>query len=64
MSDYEDIIDLPHWEPHGRARMSMEARASQFAAFAALKESEAAGNEEEDGDASEIQEPEAMSPSV
>lgn len=50
MSDYKDIIDLPHWEPHGRTRMSMEARAAQFAAFAALKESEAAGNEEEDGD--------------
>ncbi|MDE5561260.1 MAG: hypothetical protein K2J00_05585 [Bacteroidaceae bacterium] len=48
MSDYEDIIDLPHWEPHGRTRISMEARAAQFAAFAALKESEAAGNEEEE----------------
>ena len=40
MNDYEDIIYLPHWNPTGRRRMSMEARASQFAPFAALKEGE------------------------
>ena len=40
MNDYEDIINLPHWNPTGRCRMSMEARASQFAPFAALKEGE------------------------
>ncbi len=40
MSQYEDIIDLPHWEPRGRKRMSMQSRAAQFAPFAALKESE------------------------
>lgn len=40
MNDYQDIINLPHWEPKGRKRMSMEARASQFAPFAALKEGE------------------------
>lgn len=40
MNDYEDIINLPHWNPTGRRRMSMEARASQFAPFAALKEGE------------------------
>lgn len=41
MNHYDDIINLPHWEPSGRKRMSMESRASQFAPFAALKESEA-----------------------
>ena len=40
MNDYEDIINLPHWNPTGRRRMSMEARASQFAHFAELKEGE------------------------
>jgi len=34
--DYKDIIGLPHPEPHGRQRMSMQARAAQFAPFAAL----------------------------
>lgn len=33
---YQDIIDLPHPEPMGRTRMSMESRAAQFAPFAAL----------------------------
>ena len=36
MNQYEDIIDLPHWEPRGRKRMSMQSRAAQFAPFAAL----------------------------
>ena len=40
MSNYDDIINLPHWEPKHRKRMSMESRAAQFAPFAALKESE------------------------
>lgn len=40
MNEYEDIINLPHWNPTGRRRMSMEARAAQFAPFAALKEGE------------------------
>ena len=40
MNEYEDIINLPHWNPTCRRRMSMEARASQFAPFAALKEGE------------------------
>ena len=40
MNEYEDILNLPHWNPTGRRRMSMEARASQFAPFAALKEGE------------------------
>lgn len=34
--DYSDIIDLPHIEPQNRQRMSMQARAAQFAPFAAL----------------------------
>lgn len=33
---YSDIIDLPHVEPFNRQRMSMQARAAQFAPFAAL----------------------------
>lgn len=40
MNNYDDIINLPHWEPYGRKRMSMAARAAQFAPFAALKEGE------------------------
>lgn len=40
MNKYDDIINLPHWEPRGRKRMSMESRAAQFAPFAALKEGE------------------------
>lgn len=40
MNNYDDIINLSHWNPRGRKRMSMEARAAQFAPFAALKEGE------------------------
>ena len=36
MGDYSDIIHLPHPEPKNHPRMSMEARAAQFAPFAAL----------------------------
>lgn len=36
MTDYSDIIDLPHVKPQNRQRMSMQARAAQFAPFAAL----------------------------
>ena len=36
-NEYADIIDLPHWEPNSRhPRMSLHARAAQFAPFAAL----------------------------
>ena len=35
-TDYSDIIHLPHPNPVGRQRMSMQARAAQFAPFAAL----------------------------
>ena len=35
MNRYDDIIDLPHYEPR-HPRMSMENRAAQFAPFAAL----------------------------
>lgn len=34
--NYEDIINLPHYEPIRHPRMSKESRASQFAPFAAL----------------------------
>ena len=35
MSRYDDIIDLPHYEPKHK-RMTLENRAAQFAPFAAL----------------------------
>ena len=35
-SDYDDIINLPHYEPKRHPRMSMMARAAQFAPFAAV----------------------------
>ena len=34
--DYDDIINLPHYEPKHHPRMSMMARAAQFAPFAAV----------------------------
>lgn len=34
---YADIIDLPHHVSKHRPHMSMQARAGQFAPFAALK---------------------------
>ena len=36
MEEYEDIINLPHYEPKHHPRMSMMARAAQFAPFAAV----------------------------
>ncbi|MCC8175417.1 MAG: hypothetical protein LUC85_11275 [Bacteroidales bacterium] len=36
MEKYDDIIDREHWEPVNHRRMPMEARAAQFAPFAAL----------------------------
>jgi len=33
---YEDIVNLPHYEPKRHKRMSSSARAAQFAPFAAL----------------------------
>lgn len=36
MSSYDDIIDIPHWEPKSHPRMSEYDRAAQFAPFAAL----------------------------
>lgn len=36
MNPYDDIINLPHYEPRSHPRMSMESRAAQFASFAAL----------------------------
>jgi hypothetical protein len=33
---YEDIINLPHWDPKYHKRMSNSDRAAQFAPFAAL----------------------------
>jgi len=35
-NEYDDIIDLPHYEPKHHPRMSARQRASQFAPFAAL----------------------------
>lgn len=34
---YNEIIDLPHYEPKRHPRMPMESRAAQFAPFAALE---------------------------
>lgn len=36
MSEYDDIIDLPHPEPKRHARMGARERAAQFMPFAAL----------------------------
>ena len=37
MGEYDDIINLPHYEPKNHPRMSMWKRAAQFAPFAALR---------------------------
>ena len=34
--NYDDIINLPHYEPQRHPRMSIESRVAQFAPFAAL----------------------------
>ncbi|MGM9811346.1 MAG: hypothetical protein ACI30V_00715 [Muribaculaceae bacterium] len=34
--NYDDIINLPHYEPKHHKRMAPEVRAAQFAPFAAL----------------------------
>ncbi len=39
---YDDIINLPHYEPKYHPRMSMQSRAAQFAPFAALTGHDAA----------------------
>ncbi len=36
MGNYDDIINLPHYEPKHHPRMPMWSRAAQFAPFAAL----------------------------
>ena len=36
MSEYDDIINHPHYQPATRPHMSMYNRAAQFAPFAAL----------------------------
>lgn len=36
MSSYDDIIDIPRWNPKSHPRMSENKRAAQFAPFAAL----------------------------
>lgn len=36
MDNYEDIINLPHYNPKNHKRMSIESRSAQFAPFSAL----------------------------
>ncbi len=36
MTEYDDIINLPHPEPRRHARMAIKDRAAQFSPFAAL----------------------------
>lgn len=36
MSRYDDIINIPHWDPKTHPRMSNDDRAAQFAPFSAL----------------------------
>lgn len=36
MNNYDDIINLEHYEPKRHHRMSIESRSAQFAPFAAL----------------------------
>lgn len=45
MGRYDDIIDLPHHVSNSRKPMPLEARAAQFAPFAALTGHDAAINE-------------------
>ena len=47
MDYYDDIINLPHYEPKRHPRMPMMARAAQFAPFAAVAGHDAAIREEE-----------------
>ena len=42
MGEYDDIINLPHYEPKNHPRMSMWKRAAQFAPFAPFREYEEA----------------------
>ncbi len=46
MGYYDDIVNLPHYEPKRHPRMSMMARAAQFAPFAAVAGHDAAIREE------------------
>ncbi len=36
MNEYDDMLDLPHYEPQRHLRMPRSMRAAQFAPFAAL----------------------------
>lgn len=46
MGNYDDIINLPHYEPKRHPRMTIAARAAQFAPFAAVAGHDAAIREE------------------
>lgn len=42
MKNYDDIIQLPHWNPKTHSRMSLYNRAAQFSPFKALTGHDAA----------------------
>lgn len=45
MNSYDDIINIPRWNPKSHPRMSEDDRAAQFAPFAALTGYDAMVNE-------------------
>lgn len=53
-SKYDDIINLPHPSPRYHQPMSIEARAAQFAPFAAVQGHKEAIEEEEEKEETDL----------